>query len=48
MIELPIRVAAPDVTHVDALACGTRLSEFEIRGLIGVGGFGMVYRAYDH
>jgi serine/threonine protein kinase len=48
MIELPIRVAAPDVTHVDALACGTRLGEFEIRGLIGVGGFGMVYRAYDH
>lgn len=48
MIELPIRVAAPDVTHVDALACGTRLGEFEIRGLLGVGGFGMVYRAYDH
>ena len=48
MIELPIRVAAPDVTHLDALACGTRLGEFEIRGLIGVGGFGMVYRAYDH
>lgn len=48
MIELPIRVAAPDVTHIDALACGTRLGEFEIRGLIGVGGFGMVYRAYDH
>jgi len=48
MIDLPIRVAAPDVTHVDALAPGTRLGEFEILGLIGVGGFGMVYRAYDH
>ena len=48
MIELPIRVAAPDVSHVDALASGVRLGEFEIRGLIGVGGFGMVYRAYDH
>jgi serine/threonine protein kinase len=48
MIELPIRVAAPDVSHVDALAGGTRLGEFEILGLIGVGGFGMVYRAYDH
>ena len=48
MIDLPIRVAAPDVTHVDALAPGTRLGEFEILGLVGVGGFGMVYRAYDH
>ncbi|MDP2367928.1 serine/threonine protein kinase [Rhodoferax sp.] len=48
MIDLPIRVAAPDVIHVDALAPGTRLGEFEILGLIGVGGFGMVYRAYDH
>ncbi len=48
MIELPISVAAPNVSHVDALAYGTRLGEFEIRGLIGVGGFGMVYRAYDH
>lgn len=24
------------------------LAEFEILGLVGVGGFGMVYRAYDH
>ena len=48
MIELPIHVAAPDVSHVDALANGTRLGEFEIRGLVGVGGFGMVYKAYDH
>ena len=48
MIELPISAAAPNVSHVDALADGTRLGEFEIRGLIGVGGFGMVYRAYDH
>ena len=48
MIELPISVAAPNVSHVDALADGTRLGEFEIRGLIGVGGFGVVYRAYDH
>ncbi len=48
MIELPISVAAPAVSHGDALADGTRLGEFEIRGLIGVGGFGMVYKAYDH
>lgn len=39
---------APQVTHVDALPDGTRLGEFEIQGLLGVGGFGMVYRAYDH
>ncbi|MEK9802485.1 MAG: serine/threonine-protein kinase [Curvibacter sp.] len=38
---------APAVTHVDALPPGTRLSEFEIQGLLGVGGFGLVYRAYD-
>ncbi len=37
----------PPVTHVDALPPGTRLAEFEIRGLLGVGGFGLVYRAYD-
>lgn len=34
--------------HMDALLPGTRLAEFEIQGLLGVGGFGMVYRGYDH
>lgn len=34
--------------HLDALAPGTRLAEFEVQGLLGVGGFGMVYRGYDH
>lgn len=36
------------ITHVDALPVGTRLAEFEVLGLLGVGGFGMVYQAFDH
>lgn len=36
------------ITHVDALPAGTRLAEFEVLGLLGVGGFGMVYQAFDH
>ena len=38
----------PPVAHIDALHAGERLGEFEILNLLGVGGFGMVYRAYDH
>lgn len=34
--------------HVDALPPGTRLDEFEVVALLGVGGFGMVYQAFDH
>jgi serine/threonine protein kinase len=30
------------------LPVGTRLGEFELRAVIGVGGFGIVYRAFDH
>jgi len=30
------------------LPAGTRLHEFEVTGLIGEGGFGIVYLAYDH
>ena len=40
--------AADLPVHADALPPGTRLAEFEIQGLLGVGGFGLVYRAYDH
>ena len=33
--------------HTNALPPGTRLNEFEIRRVIGVGGFGIVYLAFD-
>lgn len=39
---------APSLAHMDALPVGTMLGEFELQGLLGVGGFGMVYRGYDH
>jgi serine/threonine protein kinase len=32
----------------NALSVGMKLGEFEITGLIGEGGFGIVYLAYDH
>jgi hypothetical protein len=34
--------------HDNALRAGMRLGEFEIVDVIGVGGFGIVYRAFDH
>lgn len=37
-----------DAHHVDALPSGSRLGEFEVISLLGVGGFGMVYKAFDH
>lgn len=39
------QAASPDN---DALPVGTRLGEFEIERVIGVGGFGIVYLALDH
>jgi serine/threonine protein kinase len=32
----------------NALPAGSRIAEFEIVGLVGEGGFGIVYLAYDH
>lgn len=42
------RSPAGTAQHLDALAPGTRLGEFEVLSLLGVGGFGMVYQAFDH
>lgn len=36
------------ITHLDALSAGTMLGEFEVQSLLAIGGFGMVYRGYDH
>jgi non-specific serine/threonine protein kinase len=36
------------LTASNALPVGTRIGEFEIKGLIGEGGFGAVYLAFDH
>lgn len=47
-ISQPFVVSEPALGHVDALPVGTMLGEFELQGLLGVGGFGMVYKGYDH
>ncbi|MFZ6749745.1 protein kinase domain-containing protein [Undibacterium sp. Ren11W] len=39
---------ASDMGNENALAIGTRLSDFEITGVLGEGGFGIVYLAFDH
>jgi serine/threonine protein kinase len=31
-----------------ALPSGTRIASYEVRGVLGVGGFGITYKAYDH
>ncbi|AVP58806.1 serine/threonine protein kinase [Pulveribacter suum] len=49
MSAVPVRATPASVAHhVDALPPGTRLGEFEVLALLGVGGFGMVYQAFDH
>jgi non-specific serine/threonine protein kinase len=44
---VPPTSAVQGPSHADALPAGTRLGEFELDGLLGVGGFGLVYRAFD-
>jgi serine/threonine protein kinase len=48
VMEPPRPAKADDEDHGNALPKGTRLGEFEITGLVGEGGFGIVYLAYDH
>ena len=45
---VPPRPAPAASDGGNALPVGTRLGEFEIRSLVGEGGFGIVYLAYDH
>jgi serine/threonine protein kinase len=40
--------SAPAADHGSALPVGTRLGEFELTGMLGEGGFGIVYLAWDH
>jgi serine/threonine protein kinase len=40
-------MSSPTLTASSAMASGTRLGEFEITGVIGEGGFGIVYSARD-
>ena len=48
MTESSPSAPAKGALHVDALPAGFRLGEFEVLALLGVGGFGMVYKAFDH
>jgi serine/threonine protein kinase len=39
---------APVAEEVPTLPVGTRVAEFEVKGVLGSGGFGIVYLAWDH
>ncbi len=47
-LDYPRPSDGADATSRDALRPGTRLAEFEIMGVLGTGGFGIVYLAMDH
>ena len=40
--------AAAQSSAPEVLPVGTRVGEFEVTGLVGQGGFGIVYQAWDH
>lgn len=42
------QAVTPAAGSENCLAIGTRLAEFEVMGVIGEGGFGIVYLAFDH
>src|SRR4029453_7852262 len=44
----PTRPSTPGADHGSALPVGTKLGEFELTGILGEGGFGIVYLAWDH
>src|SRR5215470_15591734 len=44
----PAAAEPPLSEHENALPAGTRLGEFELTGVIGEGGFGIVYLTWDH
>jgi serine/threonine protein kinase len=48
IIRPPSRTGADATPAGNPLPVGTRVNEFEIVSLIGVGGFGIVYRVFDH
>jgi non-specific serine/threonine protein kinase len=43
-----MNTAVASIDSTSALPVGHRLHEFELQGVIGIGGFGIVYRAFDH